>query len=174
MDTLTTKFKELWQDFVSSFKGNLLTESRKQDISFALVKLALSEAVSTWASEYTINGRWLYKLIQDDPSKGNLVKEILTKDIVLTEEKSNDTKSDSLKYIVPVGAGAIGYGVAHALELATLGTACATLAPMVIAYPITTKYLSNKKEKTQDNLINAYVDQLNKFKESILSALLAQ
>lgn len=174
MDTLTIKFNELWQDFVSSFKGNLITESRKQDISFAFAKLALSEAVSTWTSEYTINGRWLHKLMQDDSSKGNLVKEILTKDIALTEERFNGTKSDSLKYIVPVGAGAIGYGVAHALELATLGTACATLAPMAIAYPLTTKYLSNKKEKAQDNLINAYVDQLNKFKESILSALLAQ
>lgn len=174
MDILTTKFQELWQDFVSSFKGNLLTESRKQKISYAIAKMALSEAVSTWTSEYTINGRWLYKLMQDEPAKGELVKEIFTKDITLTEVKSTESKSDSLKYLVPIGAGAVGYGVAHLAELATIGTACATLAPMAVAYPLTKKYLSNKKEKEEENIISSYVNQLNKYKESILSALLAQ
>jgi len=174
MDILTTKFQELWQDFVSSFKGNLISESRKQKISFAIANMALGEAVSTWTSEYTINGRWLYKLMQDEPAKGELVKEIFTKDIALTEVKPSGAKSDSLKYLVPIGAGAVGYGVAHLAELATIGTACATLVPMAVAYPITTKYLSNQKEKEEKNVINSYVNQLNKYKESIMSALLAQ
>lgn len=173
MDTLTTKFQELWQDFISSFKGKLITESHKYTIRFPMVKMALSEAVSTWTSEYTINGRWLYKLIQEYPEKGCLVKEIITKDIVLEEIKSKGTNSDSLKYIVPLGAGAVGYGIAHWAELATIGTACATLAPMAIAYPIVKIFISNQNEKAQDNLINGYVNQLNKYKESILSTLLA-
>jgi len=174
MDILTTKFQELWQDFVSSFKGNLITESRKQTLTFAIAKMALGEAVSTWTSEYTINGRWLYKLMQEEPAKGELVKEIFTKDIILTEVKPTGAKSDSLKYLVPIGAGAVGYGVAHLAELATIGTACATLVPMAVAYPITTKYLSNQKEKEEENVIKSYVSQLNKYKESIISALLAQ
>ena len=174
MDTLTTKFQELWQDFVSSFKGNLMAESRKQKISFAIAKMALSEAVSTWTSEYTINGRWLYKLMQDEPAKGELVKEIFIKDITLTEVKSTGTKSDSLKYLVPIGAGAVGYGIAHLAKLATVGTACSTFIPMAVAYPITTKYLSNQKEREEENIINTYVNQLNKYKESIISALLVR
>lgn len=174
MDILTTKFQELWQDFVSSFKGNLITESRKQKISFAIAKMALGEAVSTWTSEYTINGRWLYMLMQDEPAKGSLVKEIFTKDITLTEVKPTRSKSDSLKYLVPIGAGAVGYGVAYLAELAKIGTTCATLVPMAVAYPLTTKYLSNQKEKEDENIINSYVDQLNKYKESVISALLAQ
>lgn len=174
MDTLTQKFEELWQDFISSFKGNLITESRKQSLSFPIAKLALSEAVSTWTSEYTVNGRWLYKLIQDNPAKGNLVKEILTKDIALTEAKPKSAKSDSLKYIAAVGAGAVGYGISRALELETVGTACATLIPMAVAYPAAASYLTNQKEKAEKNLIESYVDQLGKFKESILSTLLAQ
>lgn len=173
MDTITSKFQELWRDFISSFKGNLITESRKQAIQFPMVKMALSEAVSTWTSEYTINGRWLYKLIQEYPEKGSLVKEIITKDIVLEEIKSKGTNSDSLKYIIPLGAGAVGYGIAHWAELATIGTASAILAPMAIAYPIAKKYISNQNVKAQDNLIDGYVNQLNKYKESILSTLLA-
>ena len=104
MDILTIKFQELWDNFVSSFKGILITESSKQGLSFAIVKLSLSESVLTWSSEYTINGRWLYKLIQEEPEKGALVKEILTKDISLTEVKSESSNSDSLKYVIPVGA----------------------------------------------------------------------
>lgn len=174
MDTLTTKFQELWQDFISSFKGSLITESRKHAVQFPVAKMALSEAISTWTSKYTINGRWLYKLIQENPEKGGLVKEIITKDIALEEIKSASTNYDSLKYIIPLGAGAVGYGIARLTGLATLGTACATIAPMVIAYPIAKTYLSNQNEKARINLINGYVNQLNKHKESIMSALLAR
>lgn len=174
MDTLTTKFQELWQDFVSSFKGNLINEARKHNISFAFAKLALGEAVSTWMSEYTINGRWLYKLIQEEPAKGNLVKEIITHDISLTEVDSSKSNSDSLKLIIPLGAGAIGYGIAHLANLGLIATACATLAPMAAAYPITTKFLENQQQKAKQDTINSYVDQLGKYKESIISALLAQ
>jgi len=173
MDILTIKFQELWDDFVSSFKGRLITESSKQELSFAIAKLSLAEVVSTWSSEYTINGRWLYKLIQEEPEKGKLVKEILTRDISLMEVKSAYSNSDRIKYIIPLGAGAIGYGVAHLAELATLGTACATLIPMAVAYPLATTHLSNKKNQQKESVINSYVNQLNKYKEAVISALLA-
>ena len=172
MDILTIKFQELWDNFVSSFKGILITESSKQGLSFAIVKLSLSESVLTWSSEYTINGRWLYKLIQEEPEKGALVKEILTKDISLTEVKSESSNSDSLKYVIPVGAGAIGYGVAYMAGLTTLGTACATLIPMAVAYPLTTTLLSNRKDKEKERIINGYVNQLNKYKEAVMSVLI--
>jgi len=173
MDILTIKFQELWDDFVSSFKGRLITESSKQELSFAIAKLSLAEVVSTWSSEYTINGRWLYKLIQEEPEKGKLVKEILTRDISLMEVKSAYSNPDRIKYIIPLGAGAIGYGVAHLAELATLGTACATLIPMAVAYPLATTHLSNKKNQQKESVINSYVNQLNKYKEAVISALLA-
>lgn len=174
MDILTTRFQELWEGFIDSFKGDLLTESRKQNISFPLAKLALGEAVSSWTSEYTINGRWLYNLLKSNPAKGELVKEIITKDISLTEVKDNSSKSDGLKYLAPLGVGALGYGVARWFEMETMGTLISTILPMFAAYPIATNYLSNQHAKAQDSLINAYVNQLNKYKESIWSVLLAQ
>ena len=173
MEVLTIKFQELWDDFISSFKGNLIIESKKQDISFPLVKLTLTEAISTWLSEYTINGRWLYKLTQDDPEKGKLVKEIIIKDISLVEIKSNGPDSSSAKYLAPIGAGALGYGAAKLLGLATVGTACATVIPMIVAYPVAAQYISGKKDANQEQMINGYVNQLEKYKKSIISVLLA-
>ncbi len=172
MEIQTIKFQELWDDFVSSFKGLLITESSKQELSFAIAKLSLTEVVSTWSSEYTINGRWLYKLIQEEPEKGKLVKEILTKDISLTEVKLEYSSPDSLKYIIPLGVGVIGYGVAHIAELATLGTVCTTLIPIAIAYPLTTTHLSNKKDKQNERIISDYVNQLNKYRDAVISTLL--
>lgn len=174
MDILTVKFQELWNDFVASFKGILITESKKQNLTFPIAKLALSNAVSTWSSEYTINGRWLYELLRDEPEKGKLVKEILTKDISLTEVTPEGSPANNLKYIIPVGAGALGYGVARIAELATIGTLCSTLIPMVVAYPLTATYLSNRKSREQERIIGNYVMQLNKYKEAVISALLAQ
>lgn len=172
MDTQTIKFQELWDDFVSSFKGLLITESQKQEISFAIAKLSLIEVVSTWSSEYTVNGRWLRKLIQEEPEKGKLVQEILTKDISLTEIKLEQSRSNGLKYIIPLGAGAIGCGIAYMTKLATIGTACATLIPIAVAYPLTTAYLLNRKDIEKERIINNYVSQLNKYKESVISILL--
>lgn len=172
MNILTIGFQELWNDFILSFKGILITESRKQDISFTFVKLSLSDVISTWFSEYTINGRWLYGLIQDEPDKGLLVKEILQKDINLVEIKHNNIHN-SVKYLIPIGAGAVGYGVAQAAHLNLWGTLCASLIPMAIAYPMTARIFSNKREQVQEKVINDYISQLEKYKESIMSVLLA-
>lgn len=173
MEVLTVKFQELWNDFISSFKGSLITESNKQELSLGIVKIILSDAVSTWSSEYTINGRWLCKLIQDEPEKGKLVKEIITKDISLSEVKPEFSNPENLKYLIPIGAGAIGYGAAYISGLATVGTACSTIIPIAVAYPLTITHISNKKNKEKERIINSYVNQLNKYKEAVMSALLA-
>lgn len=172
MEVITIKFQELWDDFVSSFKGKLLTESAGQGISFVAAKLSLSDAVLTWTSEYTINGRWLYNLIKEEPEKGKLVKEIITKDISITEVKSECSNSDKMKYMIPLGAGVVGYGVAYSIGLATIGTVCATLLPMIVAYPVTATHLSNRRAKEEEKIINDYVNQLNKYKEAVMSALI--
>ena len=61
MDTVTNKFNQLWNDFVSSFKGNLIAQARKQTLSFAFVKLIFSEACLSWTSG--ILGKWQVGLI---------------------------------------------------------------------------------------------------------------
>ena len=174
MDTVTNKFNQLWDDFVSSFKGNLIAQARKQTLSFAFVKLIFSEACLSWTSEYSVNGRWLDNLVKENPANGNLVKEILTQDMALKEIAVQGDSLDFLKYVAPVGAGAIGYGISKALHLATLGTACATLAPLLIAIPVTNGCLNSRKENATMRLIDGYVAQLSKYREAVVAALMAE
>lgn len=174
MEIATTKFQGLWNDFVSSFKGSLIMESRKQNVNYPLAKMLLNNCLLTWTSEYTVNGRWLYNLMRDEPEKGKLVKDIIKNDITLSPVNLTVSKSDCSRYIIPLGAGALGFGASYFAGLATPYVAGATIIPMAIAYPLTTRYLANKKEKAIDAIINAYVSQLEKYKQSIISALLAQ
>lgn len=64
MDTVTNKFNQLWDDFVSSFKGNLIAQARKQTLSFAFVKLIFSEACLSWTSEYSAKGGSLEEILR--------------------------------------------------------------------------------------------------------------
>ncbi len=172
MDIQTTKFQEYWDDFVLSFQGLLITESKKQELSFSLVKQALSEVIITWCSEYTINGKWLYNLMQDEPEKGKLVKEIITKDITLYEVKNENSYFKTIQYVVPVGSGIIGYSIASSLAASTIATVCATLLPMLVTYPICKGHYIIRQNKQKDIIIEGYIRQLNKYKESIMSVLL--
>lgn len=174
MDIQTNKFKELWKDFVTGFKGNLITESKRQPITLVLARLALADALLSWTSEYTINGRWLNNLIKEEPEKGELVKEILTKDVTLTEVAVPGKKPAALGYAVPLGAGAVGYAAAHYAALGTVGTVCATAIPAIVAYPLMKSYLDKSNQAETTGVIDGYVRQLDKYREAVLSALLAQ
>ena len=116
----------------------------------------------------------LDNLVKENPAKGNLVKEILTQDMALKEIAVQGGSLDFLKYVAPVGAGAIGYGISKALHLATLGTACATLAPLLIAIPVTNGCLNSRKENATMRLIDGYVAQLSKCREAVVAALTAE
>lgn len=173
MNGLTDNFSSLWDSFITSFKGILLSESKNQTISLEVAQAALNEASSSWFSEYTINGRWLYKLRQDCPARGELIKEIIAKDMVLAPIESNSSPNPGLKYIASIGTGVVGYGISQLAHFSTLGTLCTTLIPMAAAYPITESMLNSKKERASLLLINAYVMQLSKYRESIISALIS-
>ncbi len=173
MKTITDKFDDLWTDFVSTFKGSLLMQARKQTLSFALVKLIFSETCLSWTSEYTVNGRWLDGFIKENPVKGALVKEILTKDMKLSEVIVDRNGMSFLKYAVPVGVGAAGYSIAKLLELGTVGVATSTLVPLAVAIPIANSIVNNRKTDITEVLINGYVRQLDKYRDAVIAALLA-
>ncbi|RGN40159.1 hypothetical protein [Bacteroides oleiciplenus] len=168
------QFEKLWDGFVTSFKGDLIGQSRKQTLTYPLVKLIFSDKVLTLTSEYGSFGRWLDEVIRNQPRKGKLIKELLTKDMVLTEERLNNEISSGMKYVAVGGAGALGFIAAKGMALGMLSTAVLTLAPMAIVYPVATSYISTHKEKNIYTLIDAYITQLDKYKKSISSVLLAE
>lgn len=168
------QFEELWGNFVLSFKGELITQSKQLTLSFPLVKLIFTDKVLSLTSEYNMFGRWLGQLTQENPIKGALIKDILTKDMTLTEETMTKEIPLVSKYVVTGSAGAVGYIAAKVLDMGMLGSAILTIAPMVVSYPAVSTYISARKRKDVDDLIDAYVAQLEKYKKSVCSVLLTE
>ena len=69
MDILETtqRFEQLWEQFIATFKGSLITEARKQHVNLTLAKILLKDAAESWTADYGVNGVWLKHLKQDEP-----------------------------------------------------------------------------------------------------------
>lgn len=168
-----TDFNTIWNDFVSSFKGELINESRKKKLNFDEVRLIFSEHLASWTSEYEAPGRWLRELSRIEPEKGELVREILLTDMHLDEEAASTGASRVWEYAVPLAAAGAGFGAAKFFGLGTLWTACATAVPAVMLYSIMRHNIESSHESTENSAIEGYVRQLDKYKYSVDSALSA-
>ena len=177
MDILETtqRFEQLWEQFIATFKGSLITEARKQHVNLTLAKILLKDAAESWTADYGVNGVWLKHLKQDEPKKGELVEEILTHDLTLQDVKIAPPKpNNALKVAAPIGAGVAGLAVAKALSLGTVATATAVAVPAALALPIVNARMETAAAKRKQRIIDAYVQQIDKYKESIKSILLAE
>lgn len=92
------KFESLWTDFIALVKGKLISTAAKQKLSTPLANLILSDAASSWNSDYEINGRWLSGLKGVDSKKAELVGEILLNDMRFT---GMNTKRELPNYYNP-------------------------------------------------------------------------
>ena len=168
------KFEKVWENFLNSFRGSLITQSRKQSLSYPLVKLLFQEASLTWTSGYGINCTWLDQLMNEYPEKGMIVKEILTKDMGIVElPVASYDNNNTIKLMASVGTGAIGYVISSFMGLGMVGVAASTILPAAIAIPIAQSQLSNAKSRNVNKTIDLYINQLEKYKNSIESVLLA-
>lgn len=167
------QFEKLWGDFIASFKGRLLAQSEKQEISFPLAKLILQETVLCWSSDFTTNSKWLNELLKDQPQKGRLVKEILINDLKLSEVTAEKRNPNLTKIAVPFGSALAGFALAKILKWGLIGTAGLTLIPAAVSLPIVNSYLQEMKHISSEEIINKYVSQLDKYKASIISVLLS-
>lgn len=168
------KFEKVWENFLNLFRGAMIKESRKQSLSYPLAKLLLRDALLTWTSGYGLNSSWLEHLISEFPDKGELVKEIITKDIKLVELPISSNHENTIKTLVPICVGGVGYTVSSLMGLGMFGVATSTILPAAIAIPLTKSQISNAKGKNIEKTIEQYVIQLEKYKKSIESVLLAE
>ena len=167
-------FGKLWDDFIASYKGKLIHDSNIQGLSFSLAKLLLEESCLGWVSGHEMNAHWLDKLCKESPRKAELIKEIITKDIALTEIPNNGDLNNTYKYVVPACAGIAGYALAKFLAFGILGTALATIIPACISHPIAKGRIAAKRDRKQQTDIDEYVRQLDRYKKAIEAVLLAE
>ena len=167
MDTLRKQFEDLWEDYISSFKGNLITQALNQPMSYNLAKLSLEEATLTWLSEFDRRGRWLLKLQKSHPDKAADVKDIIKNDISI-----NESKVSSSKYLIPTALGVGGYLLAKHLAYDLIKTACLTVIPALISIPMLNSFVKTKNQKASSDAIDSYVAQLDKYKNAIIDVLM--
>ena len=171
INTNKEKFESLWDDFISLVRGKLLTVAKNQTITTPLANLILSNAVSSWLSEYEINGRWLMRYREEDEAKMNLVQEVLTQDMKFSEVTIKRELPDYYNYIIPtIGAG-VGYATSFIFDLGKIVQVASVIVPATLLYPAVKMYRQNQKVANMDINVNLYIEQLNKFRDSVLSIL---
>lgn len=171
MDTFRNQFEELWEDYISSFKGSLISQISNQPMSYHLAKRTLEEVTLSWLSEFDRRGRWLMRLEKEFPDKGAVVKDIFRNDISIKEIASSDSHVPASMYLVPAGLAAAGYFAAKLLAYNPIKTASLVLIPALISIPILNSHLKNKQKDKDDVIIDSYVTQLTKYKSAILEEL---
>lgn len=175
METDYKTFERLWDDFIASYKGKLIHDSNIQGLSFSLAKLLLEESCLGWITGSEMNARWLDNMYKESPQKAELIKEIIMKDISLTEISDNNFHlNNTYKFLVPACAGVAGYTIAKILEFGMWGSALTTIIPVCVTHSIVKGRLAAKRDSKKQADIDEYVRQLDKYKKAIEAVLLAE
>lgn len=170
-NTEKEKFESLWADFTTLVKGKLITTAKKQTLSLPLAKLILSDASGSWGDEYSTYGRWLHLLAQKDPSKAELIREILLKDLCLSEISLPRVLPDYCNFLIP-GMGVLaGYTASVYYNMGRISQVATVLLPAFLLYPAVKKFRDIQAKSAIDLTIDAYIEQLEKYKNSVISIL---
>ncbi len=135
--TGTSEFERYWENFLNRLGGALMNESKKQEITYSVASVILSDTLMAWSLSYDECGAWLMRLKSEDPIKGELVSQILTNDIKFTEIEPKKALPPSAKAIAPVCGAVLGFGISHALGAGAITQIISTVAPAALIYPAT-------------------------------------
>lgn len=165
------KFESLWSDFIALVKGKLITTSSNQKLTTPLANLILADAAASWGSEYEINGKWLSKLKETEPEKAELVREILLNDIKFNEIDTKSELPEYYNYVIPAVGACAGLAISMYLGWSKIIQAVSTVLPAVLLYPAVNTYRSRIGAANAENYIENYIQQLDKYKNSVISIL---
>lgn len=166
-----SEFESYWDRFTARLSGTLMNESKKQEITYNVASVLLSDSLMAWSLSYDECGAWLLRLKSEDPRKGELVSQIITNDIKFTEIEPKKAFPPSAKAIAPVCGAALGFVISHALGAGVITQIISTLAPAAIIYPATKSAEGVITENNKSAVIDDYMVQLDKYKQSVISVL---
>lgn len=171
MNKQQEKFESLWSEFIALVKGKLLMTANKQTLSTSLANLILTDAASSWGSDYEINGRWVKELKMQDSQKAELILDVLLNDLKFSDVRIKDVLPDYCNYLIPTIGAFVGYAAGGYLDFSKLLQIVSTIAPAVLLYPAVKSYRNNQQLSNNESLVNQYIEQLTKYKNSIISIL---
>ena len=171
VNTEKEKFESLWNDFGTLVKGKLITTAQKQSLTTPLAKLILSDAAGAWRDEYSTYGRWLQQLAKNESSKFELIKDVLINDMRFNDVELPSVLPNYCDYLVPTISACAGYAISKFWELGTIANAAFVIIPALLTYPAVKQYRKTQTETAVSKTIDSYMNQLEKFKNSILAIL---
>lgn len=169
-DTHKDRFEKLWDDFRTLVKGKLLSTAGKQTLTMPLANLVLSDAASTWTTQYEVGGRWLMKLTEEDAAKAGLVSDVLA-DMKFTEVTTGQPLPAFCNYAIPLVGAGVGLGVAELMGLGRVAQITSVALPAILLVPAVNSFRKYQTEKLREKAVSQYVEQLDKYKNSIISIL---
>ena len=164
-------FERCWRKFLNNVKGKMLTQKEKKNFSYPVIKLILGEAVTDWENKYDECGRWLLDYCKDNPQKGAIIQQIIFQDMKFTEIPPKKDYTKVVGLTSSVAAAAIGFGVSSFLDASTAVTAAATLIPAAATFPAVNVAGGMVKTKNEADVFNEYINQLDKFRLSIVNVI---
>ncbi len=172
MDNLYSKiFDKNWDKFVTRLQGRLMTQAKNGGSMQQSSNLILADCIGFWDSRHSEGGRWLENYERECPEKAEMVKNILLNDMKFEEYSSGVSQKGYMKYMVPIGCAAAGFGLSKISGADTVIQTVCTIAPAAAAYPVTINALRAGENSRKKQMIQNYLSQLNKYKVSIESIL---
>lgn len=165
------RFEALWADFLALVRGKLITTANKQNLSTPLANLILSDAASSWGSEYELNGKWLNQFKATEPEKAQLIQDVLLRDMMLADIEEKNDLPEFYNYVIPAAGACLGLAISMYSGCGKLIQAISAIAPAALLYPAVKTFRGSMHDANKEKKIDNYMQQLEKYKNSILSIL---
>lgn len=171
MDKDVELFEKYWEQFLTRVKGRMMKQAKKQEMTYPLLNLLLSDISLSWDSNVEESGRWLGQYCEKNPQKGGMIRQILLEDMEFSEILGNEKGSDAMNYIVSAAGAATGYCISSALHAGKVAKTISTVVPALLLYPSAKAVGENTKNRNQKEYMEEYISQLEKYKKGVLSVL---
>lgn len=172
MEDPIKNFFHLWDGYETSVRSRLYSLAEKNQLTPVNASTVLADVAARWNNDYSAEGRWVSQMEADDAQRGRKIRKILCEDQKFVEESSSSI--GAIPTVVgTLGGAAIGYAVASALDLEGIATAAATVLPMGAGFVGGNHYSNKKRAEARKNLVEAYILQLNKYRQGVLDLLMA-
>lgn len=115
-----------------------LSESRAKDIGDMLLGCDGAIITISAAAALSLTEKlFLEKYEREYPEKAEMVKNILLNDMKFEEYSLGVSQKGYMKYMVPIGCAAAGFGLSKIAGADTVILTVCTIAPAAAAYPVT-------------------------------------
>ena len=180
------EFSSCWEKFAIKLKGCMLGMLTQRELTFGALTEMLDREREFWMSRYEEGGRWIEHLLEQDPARGEIVRNILTTDLHFSGSISAGVNLGMFRTL-RVGIGMVVGFLLVSLSPDSWMMQSETLQNIrglipylsagccgVAFYFLGLSFDASLVTKGQRDLIDSYLHQLDKFKLSVESVLSAE